>query len=261
MGRVGTSGEPFGDPQRRDVVVWQEESAAGGARHVAIIMDGNGRWAKARHLPRIMGHHAGVQAVERTVRAAKDLRIPVISLYAFSTENWKRPKAEVLGLMGLFRYYVAMKVKALCEEGARLRFAGSREGLPEDVIRTLEDAEDATASCRTIDVVVCLNYGGRREIIDAVNALLASGHSGPVTEELLRSQFYIPDLPDPDLVIRTSGEHRMSNFWLWEGAYSELYFTDTLWPDFGREELEKALKSFSGRERRYGGVGGSEKNG
>ena len=233
----------------------QEATGGEGPRHVAIIMDGNGRWAKMRHLPRIMGHHAGVHAVERTVRAAKDLHIPVISLYAFSTENWKRPRAEVLGLMGLFRYYVAGKVKALREEGARLRFAGNLEELPDDIRQTLKDAEDATASCQAIDMVVCLNYGGRREILDAVNRLLASPHTGPVTEEALRAWLYLPDLPDPDLIIRTSGERRMSNFWLWEGAYSELYFTDTFWPDFGREELERALESFEGRERRDGGAG------
>ena len=157
--------------------------------------------------------------------------------------------------MGLFRYYVAGKVKALREEGARLRFAGNLEELPDDIRQTLKDAEDATASCQAIDMVVCLNYGGRREILDAVNRLLASPHTGPVTEEALRAWLYLPDLPDPDLIIRTSGERRMSNFWLWEGAYSELYFTDTFWPDFGREELERALESFEGRERRYGGAG------
>ena len=136
-----------------------------------------------------------------------------------------------------------------------MRFAGNLEELPDDIRQTLKDAEDATASCQAIDMVVCLNYGGRREILDAVNRLLASPHTGPVTEEALRAWLYLPDLPDPDLIIRTSGERRMSNFWLWEGAYSELYFTDTFWPDFGREELERALESFEGRERRYGGAG------
>ena len=231
-------------------------------KHVAIIMDGNGRWAKKRHLPRVMGHHEGVRAVERTVRAARDAGIAHLSLYAFSTENWKRSPSEVGGLMGLFRYYVSSKIDALKAEGARIRFAGNLAALPEDIRQLLRKAEGETASCTAIDMVVCLNYRGRQEILEAINAFLEdrsrntlSDSERPyLTEELLRRYFYLSDLPDPDLIIRTSGELRMSNFWLWQGAYSELYFCDTFWPDFGEEELEKALRSYAERERRYGGA-------
>lgn len=225
-------------------------------------MDGNGRWAKKRHLPRVMGHHEGVRAVERTVRAARDAGIAHLSLYAFSTENWKRSPSEVGGLMGLFRYYVSSKIDALKMEGARIRFAGKRADLPEDIRELLRKAEEETASCTAIDMVVCLNYGGRQEILEAINAFLEdhsrdalAGSKLPcITEDLLRRYFYLPDLPDPDLIIRTSGELRMSNFWLWQSAYSELYFCDTFWPDFGKEELDKALQAYAERERRYGGA-------
>lgn len=231
-------------------------------KHVAIIMDGNGRWAKKRHLPRVMGHHEGVRAVERTVRAARNAGIAHLSLYAFSTENWKRAPSEVGGLMGLFRYYVSSKIDALREEGARIRFAGDLDAFPEDMRILLRRAEEETSACTAIDMVVCLNYGGRREILTAVNAFLDDISAHPsfdserphFTEELLRRYLYLPDLPDPDLIIRTSGELRMSNFWLWQGAYSELYFCDSFWPDFGEEELQKALQVYAERERRYGGA-------
>ncbi len=182
--------------------------------HVAIIMDGNGRWAKSRHLPRVMGHHAGVRAVERTVRAAKDLGIPYISLYAFSTENWKRPKGEVLGLMGLFRYYMSSKLNELCKEETRMRFAGDLAALPEDIRQILRSAEEKTEKYTERQLIVCLNYGGRKEIIDAINKITAQNPQATVTEEMLRENLYLPDIPDPDLIIRTSGELRLSNFWL-----------------------------------------------
>ena len=220
--------------------------------HVAIIMDGNGRWAKSRHLPRVMGHHAGVRAVERTVRAAKDLGIPYISLYAFSTENWKRPKGEVLGLMGLFRYYMSSKLNELCKEETRMRFAGDLVALPEDIRQILRNAEEKTEKYTERQLIVCLNYGGRREIIDAINKITAQNPQATVTEEMLRENLYLPDIPDPDLIIRTSGELRLSNFWLWQSSYSEYYFTDKYWPDFNKEDLEEAVKDYYERERRYG---------
>ena len=220
--------------------------------HVAIIMDGNGRWAKSRHLPRVMGHHAGVRAVERTVRAAKDLGKPYISLYAFSTENWKRPKGEVLGLMGLFRYYMSSKLNELCKEETRMRFAGDLAALPEDIRQILRNAEEKTEKYTERQLIVCLNYGGRKEIIDAINKITAQNPQATVTEEMLRENLYLPDIPDPDLIIRTSGELRLSNFWLWQSSYSEYYFTDKYWPDFNKEDLEEAVKDYYERERRYG---------
>lgn len=221
-------------------------------KHIGIVMDGNGRWAKSRGLPRILGHHAGVRAVEKVVRAAKELNIQYLSLYAFSTENWKRPKGEVLGLMGLFRYYMRLKLDELCRENARMRFAGNLQALPEDIREILSDVEERTKTCTDIQLIICLNYGGRQELLDAVNKIVASGCRAPITEDILRDCLYLPDVPDPDLLIRTSGELRMSNFWLWQSAYSEYYFTDKYWPDFGKEDLELAISDYSGRERRYG---------
>ncbi|OUO92214.1 polyprenyl diphosphate synthase [Cloacibacillus sp. An23] len=220
--------------------------------HIAIIMDGNGRWAKSRGLPRIMGHHAGVKAVERTVRAAKELGIPCLSLYAFSTENWKRPRGEVLGLMGLFRYYLRSKLEELCKEEVRLRFAGDLSALPHDIAAILEETAEKTKAFTGTQLVTCVNYGGRREILEAVDKLIASGAEGPVTEDMLRAHLYLPDLPDPDLIIRTSGELRLSNFWLWQSAYSEYYFTDKYWPDFDKQDLLDAVGDYYERERRYG---------
>lgn len=222
--------------------------------HVAIIMDGNGRWAKKRGLPRIMGHHAGVRAVERTVKAARDAGIKTLSLYAFSSENWKRPEKEVLGLMGLFRLIIRSKVDQLLLEGARIRFAGKIDGLPSDVQDIIREAEGKTAEQVGLQLVICLNYGGRQEILDAFNRAAASGEARPLDEKAFRKYLYLPDVPDPDLIIRTSGEMRLSNFWLWESAYSEFYFTEKLWPDFGPEDLETALNIYQGRERRYGSV-------
>jgi len=222
--------------------------------HVAIIMDGNGRWAQKRGLPRIMGHHAGVKAVERTVRASRDMGIKTLSLYAFSTENWKRPQVEVAGLMGLFRVYIRAKVGQLLAEGARIRFAGRTAELPADIREIIREAEEKTAGQRGLQLVICLNYGGRQEILDAVGKILKSKERVQLDEKTFREHLYLPDVPDPDLVIRTSGEKRMSNFWLWEGAYSELHFSEKLWPDFGPEDLEAAIIDYQGRERRYGSV-------
>lgn len=232
----------------------REMSSPSTPSHVAIIMDGNGRWAQSRGLPRIMGHHAGVKAVERTVRAARDLGVKTLSLYAFSTENWKRPKTEVAGLMGLFRVYIRAKVGQLLAEGARIRFAGRTAELPADVREIIREAEEKTAGQQGLQLVICLNYGGRQEILDAIEKILESKESLPLDEKTFREHLYLPDVPDPDLVIRTSGEKRLSNFWLWEGAYSELHFSEKLWPDFGPEDLEAAIIDYQGRERRYGSV-------
>ena len=223
-------------------------------QHLAIILDGNGRWAKKRNLPRLMGHRAGVRRLEDMVRLVKREGIRYLSVYAFSTENWNRPLMEVTGLMSLFRHYIKRKVAEIKSEGARMRFCGRKDKFPEDLIELMKWAEDYTKDEKILDFVVCVNYGGRAEILDAVNSLIASGHKGNVTEQDLRNHFYLPDVPDPDLIIRTSGELRLSNFWLWESAYSEYYFTDVHWPDFDEAELRKALDAYAGRERRYGGL-------
>lgn len=220
--------------------------------HIGIIMDGNGRWAKSKGLPRIFGHREGVRAVERTLRAAKGLGIKYVSLYAFSTENWKRPKAEVLGLMGLLKYHMRLKLEELNNEKARLRFAGKISEFSDDIRKIIRDAEERTRDNSDMQLIVCLNYGGRQEILDAVDRMLQENISVPVTEEVFRRYLYLPDVPDPDLIIRTSGELRISNFWLWQGSYSEFYFTDKYWPDFDGEDLEKAVADYTGRERRYG---------
>ena len=220
--------------------------------HIGIIMDGNRRWARSRGLPAILGHREGIKAVERTLIAAKELGIPCVSLYAFSTENWKRPKSEVLGLMGLLKYYLKLKLKELNQENARIRFAGDISALSEDIQEILLDSEQKTRNNDSMQLVVCLNYGGRQEILDAVNKMIGDRVSLPVTEDVFRQYLYLPDLPDPDLIIRTSGEFRLSNFWLWQGSYSEFYFTDKYWPDFGKPDLEMAIADYYRRERRYG---------
>lgn len=223
-------------------------------KHLAIILDGNGRWAKSRGLPRLMGHRAGLRKLEDMVRLVKKYGVRYFSVYAFSTENWNRPKMEVDGLMSLFRYYIRRKVESVKAEGARIRFAGRRDGLPADLLEQMKWAEERTADETVMDFILCINYGGRAEVLDAINAMNASGHTGPVTEADLRKFFYLPDVPDPDLIIRTSGELRLSNFWMWEAAYSEFYFTNVHWPAFGEEELKEALDDYASRERRYGGL-------
>ena len=182
--------------------------------HLAIILDGNGRWAKRRGLPRLMGHRAGLRKLEEMVRLVKRRGIRYFSVYAFSTENWNRPKMEVDGLMSLFRYYIRRKVDAIRAEGGRIRFAGRRDNIPADLLEMMRWAEERTKEETTIDFILCLNYGGRAEVLDAVNALVASGHQGPVTKTDLRRFFYLPDVPDPDLIIQTSRKLRLSNFWL-----------------------------------------------
>ena len=222
--------------------------------HLAIILDGNGRWAKRRGLPRLMGHRAGLRKLEEMVRLVKRRGIRYFSVYAFSTENWNRPKMEVDGLMSLFRYYIRRKVDAIRAEGGRIRFAGRRDNIPADLLEMMRYAEERTKEETTIDFILCLNYGGRVEELDALNVLLASGPTRPLLDGALWRVVYLPDVPDPDLIVRTSGELRLSNFWLWEAAYSEFYFTDIHWPDFDEAALDAALENYAGRERRYGGL-------
>ncbi len=221
--------------------------------HVAIIMDGNGRWAKKRGLPRIEGHRRGAEKVEKVVEWASDLGIDYLTLYAFSTENWRRPWEEVNFLFKLFVEFMKKKVQRMKKEGVRIRIMGRREGLPDEVLDVWNWVEEETKDGRKITVVIALNYGGRAEILDAVRRIVKDGRKIE-SEEDFREYLYIPDLPDPDLVIRTSGEMRISNFLLWQIAYSELVFLDKYWPDFEKEDLEKALEDFSRRERRFGGI-------
>ena len=220
--------------------------------HIGIIMDGNRRWAKKKGLPAIAGHSAGMNALEEVIDGAHECGVKYLSLYAFSTENWKRTRSEVEGLMGLFRLYLKNKVGRFCERGARIRFVGKMDAFDRDIYEGVREADEKTRGNRSMDVIICVNYGGRQEIVDAVNRLFAERAEFPITEDDLRRKLYAPDIPDPDLIIRTGGELRTSNFWLWEGAYSEYYFTDLYWPEFGRKELERAISSFSERERRYG---------
>ena len=236
----------------------QPESAPG-PKHVAIIMDGNGRWAKARGLPRVAGHRRGADAVRRVVRGAGELGVPVLTLFAFSTENWGRPADEVSDLMGLLRHYLRNELEELHRNGARLRVIGNRDGLAGDIVRDISDAERLTGSNARIDVNICINYGARDEIVRAARNIARKAAAGEIKpddidEARFERELLTAGLPDPDLVIRTSGEQRISNFLLWQCAYAELVFVDTLWPDFGKEHLEQAIAEFRRRERRYGGV-------
>jgi undecaprenyl diphosphate synthase len=232
-----------------------------GPHHVAIIMDGNGRWAKARGLPRVAGHRRGADAVRRVVRGAGELGIPVLTLFAFSTENWTRPADEVNDLMGLLRHYLRNELEELHKNGARLRVIGNRDGLATDIVRDIAEAEKMTRANGRIDVNICINYGARDEILQATRNLarrVAAGElaADGIDEARFEQELLTAGVPDPDLLIRTSGEQRISNFLLWQCAYAELVFVDTLWPDFGKDHLEQAIAEFRRRERRYGGVGG-----
>ena len=229
--------------------------------HVAIIMDGNGRWAKARGLPRIAGHRQGVSAVRECVQACIDLGIRYLTIYTFSSENWKRPAAEVDDLMGLLRFYIRREVAELSRNGVSVRFIGERSRLAPDINRLIDESEAETRANRRLTLTLAVNYGGRQEIIDAVRDLVRDARDGKIDPErideaMFRERLQSHDLPDPDLVIRTSGEQRLSNFLLWQSAYTEFVFTPTLWPDFSRHDLESAVKEFQRRERRYGGAGG-----
>ena len=227
--------------------------------HVAIIMDGNGRWALARGLPRTAGHRQGAEAVKRTVRGAGEIGIKYLTLFGFSSENWKRPESEVSDLMGLMRHYLRTELKELERNGARLRVLGEREGLASDIVNLIAEAEQRTAGNSRIFVNIAINYGSRAEIARAARQLAQAVRDGKlaaeaVDENAISRALMTADMPDPDLVIRTSGEQRLSNFMLWQSAYAELMFVDTLWPDFGKSHLEAALADFARRERRYGAV-------
>ena len=221
--------------------------------HIAIIMDGNGRWAKERHLPRLAGHREGANAVRRTLEAARKMGIRFVTLYAFSTENWARPQAEIDGLMNLLERALDTYTKEAQQKNMRLWVSGAREKLPLAVLAKIEKSVAATAQNTGLTVNLALNYGARQEITHAVNALLAEGKK-QISMEDISAHLYQPDLPDPELIIRTSGEERLSNFLLWQSAYSEFYFTPVLWPDFNEQELQKALEEFSRRQRRFGGL-------
>jgi len=231
-------------------------------RHIAIIMDGNGRWAQARGLPRIAGHRRGADALRRTLIATGELGIPYLTLFGFSSENWKRPFGEVDDLMGLLRHYLRGEIAELHRNGVRLRVIGEIGRLPSDLVTLIANAEAVTRDNRGIYLTVALSYGGRAEIVAATRAIAAKVAAGnlavdSVDEDLIADHLFTADLPDPDLLIRTSGEQRISNFLLWQCAYAELVFTKTLWPDFGRSDLEKAIADYCGRERRYGASVGS----
>jgi undecaprenyl diphosphate synthase len=226
--------------------------------HLAIIMDGNGRWAKARRLPRIAGHRAGVEAVRRVVEAAPDLGIEVLTLYAFSSENWKRPADEVADLMGLLRHYIQSEINELDRNGVRLEFIGNYRALKPDLVAMLDAARAKTAGNRRLTLVMALNYGGQDELVRAMQALasdVAAGTLPPaaITADVLGGRLDTAALPPPDVVLRTSGEMRLSNFLLWQSAYAEFVVTDKLWPDFDGAALADAVAEFSTRERRFGG--------
>lgn len=222
-------------------------------KHVAIIMDGNGRWAKKRGLDRTFGHIEGVKAVERTIKFAKKVGIEYLTLFAFSTENWQRPKEEVNAIFSLLVEYINSKLPFLVENDIRLLFIGRREELSDNVLQAMEKGETETSHCKSMTVVITINYSGKSEIVDAVNKIIKSGIE-KVDEESFRNFLYLPEIPDPDLMIRTSGEKRISNFLLWQLSYTELYFTDVLWPDFDEEEFLKALYDYQSRDRRFGKV-------
>jgi undecaprenyl diphosphate synthase len=242
------------------VTVEQGETELTIPRHVTIVMDGNGRWAAARRLPRIEGHRRGIESVRATVRGCARAGVEALTLFAFSSENWRRPANEVSALMGLFRFMLEREVEGLRRNGVRLRVIGDREGLGETLARQIDAAETATADAGDMTLTIAANYGGRWDMSQAARSLareVAAGELDPeaVTEEAIAGRLALADLPEPDLFIRTGGEQRISNFLIWQLAYTELYFTPTLWPDFDEAALQEAFKSFSKRQRRFGRTG------
>ncbi len=228
-------------------------------RHVAIIMDGNGRWAKARGLPRIAGHRRGTDAVRQVVKGAAELGIRYLTLYGFSSENWKRPLAEVDDLMGLLRRFLQSEIAELDKAEVRLRVIGERSRLSPDIVRLIGDAEDLTSRHDQLTLTLAISYGGRQEIVAAARRLASESAAGGIDPESIDEDRFADclltaDMPDPDLVIRTSGEQRISNFLLWQSAYSELVFTDKLWPDFSVGDLAEAIREYQRRDRRYGAL-------
>ena len=231
-------------------------------RHIAIIMDGNGRWARARGLPRIAGHQRGAEAARRAVIAAAELEVPYLTLFGFSSENWKRPSGEIQDLMVLLRHYLRAEVAELHSNGVRLKVIGDLSRFSSDILDLIAHAESLTQNNARITLTMALSYGGRAEIVEAIRTIAQRIACGNITaeaidEECVARHLFTSGLPDPDLLIRTSGEQRISNFLLWQCAYSELVFTKTLWPDFSKRDLEQAIDEFCGRERRYGASVGS----
>jgi len=228
-------------------------------RHIAIIMDGNGRWANQRGLPRVEGHRRGVESVRAVVRATGDLGVPYLTLFSFSSENWTRPKSEILDLMGLIRLFIQRDLADLHRDNVRVRIIGEREGLDADIVKLIADAEVLTKGNTKLNLTVAFNYGSRAEIVRAARTLAAEVARGTlaaedITQELFSGALDTVDLPDPDLFIRTSGEQRLSNFLLWQLAYAEFVFVETFWPDFTRTHLEAAIATYQSRERRFGGL-------
>ncbi len=226
-------------------------------KHVAIIMDGNGRWARAHGMPRTLGHRQGAEAVRRTIEAAGEFGISYLTLFGFSSENWQRPADEVRDLMGLLRRYLRSELAEIRKNGIRLRFVGDLTRLPPDIVATIREAEDLTDAGSGLNLTIALSYGGRQEIVSAAKRLAERAVAGEIDpaaidEQLFERELLTLGLPDPDLMIRTSGEQRISNFLLWQSAYSELVFVDKYWPDFGKEDLEAAIEEYARRDRRYG---------
>jgi undecaprenyl diphosphate synthase len=229
-------------------------------KHVAIIMDGNGRWAAARHLPRVAGHRRGAEAVRRTVKGAAKLGVSYLTLFGFSSENWKRPRGEIRDLMQLLRFYLRNELDEMMENGVRLRIIGDRAKLDSDIVGLIEEVEEATKDNAVTNLTIALSYGGRSEIVAAAQNLAAEAVKGKIavediSESLFATYLETAGMPDPDLIIRTSGEKRISNFLLWQSAYTEFVFLDKFWPDFTQGDLENAVREFANRERRYGTSG------
>jgi undecaprenyl diphosphate synthase len=230
-----------------------------GPEHVAIIMDGNGRWAQKRGLPRLWGHKAGLEAVRRIVKIAPQHNIKYLTLYAFSTENWRRPRPEVEGLFALLQEYVNKETPELVRQGVKVRFLGERSDLSNSAVRVMSYCEEQTANCSGLYLNIALNYGGRQDIVQAVRKIASRVEAGELKAADIKAadieaELFTHGLPDPDLLIRTSGEQRLSNFLLWQLAYTEIYVTPLLWPDFTEEDLQAALSAYRQRERRFGGI-------
>lgn len=228
-------------------------------RHLAIIMDGNGRWAQKRGLPRTMGHKQGVEAVREAVKAARDIGVEYLTLYSFSSENWNRPEAEITELFGLLRMFIRRDLADLHKNNVCVRVIGRKEGVPEDILTLLDEAQNLTRNNTAQTLIIAFNYGGRDEITDAVKRVAKAVSSGDlkideITNDVVSNNMDTAGIPDPDLLIRTSGEIRLSNFLLWQIAYSELVFLDCLWPDFSRSDLESAIITYQGRTRKFGGL-------
>ena len=249
----------MGDQGSGDISVSDTHGEEQALRHVAIIMDGNGRWARDRGLPRVEGHRQGVEAVRRTVRAAIELGIPYLTLYSFSSENWSRPQSEIIDLLGLLKRFIRQDLATLHKKGVRVRIIGERVGLENEIVSLLSEAETLTRDNKALNLVVAFNYGSRAEIIGAARKFALAVRDdgvdpGALDETMFGSYLDTHDIPDPDLLIRTSGEKRLSNFLLWQLAYTEFMFVDCYWPDFGFDQLDQARHEFLGRERRFGGL-------